>query len=240
MTDQQRAELTVDLLLLVVAILDTGDKDGGLVGEDETALDEVTVTGPQDGVQHGLVEQEVAHPLGDDDVDLGEGENNLLHLALQEGDLVAQAVDLDNLLGLADDGRHVDSDDVLGASLCGEPVGRVSVRGQKERNGECAHGQDAGSAANIEDDLVLEQVTVLVDGVAVAACAHVVLEHLLVDSMVVVAAEPVSLPSVECLIQGESPVEVVLLGVSKTGETVALLRGGCVVLHVCCGWTEMN
>lgn len=115
-------ELTVDLLLLVVAILDTGDKDGGLVGEDQTALLEVAVTGPQNSVQHGLVEQEVAHPLGDDDVDLGEGENNLLHLALQESDLVAQAVDLDNLLGLVDDGRHVNSDNVLGTSLCGEPV----------------------------------------------------------------------------------------------------------------------
>lgn len=56
----------------------------------------------------------------------------------------------------------------------------------------CAHGQNAGSATNIEDDLVLEQVTVLVDGVAVATGAHVVLEHLLVDSMVVVAVECVS------------------------------------------------
>jgi hypothetical protein len=110
---------------------------------------------------------------------------------------------------------------------------------ERKRDGECAHGQDAGSAADIEDDLVLEQVTVLVDGVAVAACAHVVLEHLLVDSMVVVAAESVSCVS-KCLVQGKSPVEVVLLGVSKTGETVALLRCGCVVLHVCCGWTEMD
>jgi hypothetical protein len=74
----------------------------------------------------------------------------------------------------------------------------LSKRSEKEK-GECAHGQNAGSAANIEDDLVLEQVTVLVDRVAVAACAHVVLEHLLVDSMVVVAAESVSLLSVECL-----------------------------------------
>jgi hypothetical protein len=121
------ARLTVDLLLLVVAILDTGNKDGGLVGENETTLDEVAVTGPEDGIQHGLVEQEVAHPLGDDNVDLGEGENNLLHLALQESDLVAQTVDLDNLLGLANDGRHVNTNNVLGASLCGEPMREVSV-----------------------------------------------------------------------------------------------------------------
>ena len=104
-----KAELTVDLLLLVVAVLDTSNKDGGLVGEDQTALLEVAVTGPQNSVQHGLVEQEVAHPLGNDNVDLGERQNNLLHLALQKSDLVAQAVDLDNLLGLVNDGRHVDT-----------------------------------------------------------------------------------------------------------------------------------
>jgi len=105
---------------------------------------------------------------------------------------------------------------------------------------ECAHGQNAGSAADIEDNLVLEQVTVLVNGVAVAASAHVVLEHLLVNSMVVVAAESVSLGLIDCARRGWLPVEVVLLGVGKTGETVALLRCGCVVGHVCCECAEVD
>lgn len=85
--------------------------------------------------------------------------------------------------------------------------------------GGCAHGQDAGTTADIEDDLVLEEVAVLVDGIAVAASAHIIFlkqsslvnshalslvwieslncgatyEHLLVDSVVVVAAHLVSL-----------------------------------------------
>lgn len=118
----KNARLTVDLLLLVVAILDTGNKDGGLVREDEATLLEVAVTSPQDSVQHGFVEQEVAHPLGDDDVDLGERKSDFLHLALEKSDLVAQAVDLDNLLCLVNDGRHVDTNNVLGASLCCEPA----------------------------------------------------------------------------------------------------------------------
>ena len=71
-----------------------------------------------------------------------------------------------------------------------------------EEGWDCAHGQNAGSAADIEDDLVLEKVTVLVDGVAVAAGAHVVLEHLLVDSMVVVAAESVSFGLIGCATRG--------------------------------------
>lgn len=85
---KNKEQLTSDLLLLVVAILNTGEEDGGLVGEDETVLDKVLVTGVQDGVQHAFVEEEVAHPLGDDNIDLREGQLNLLHLALDQGDLV--------------------------------------------------------------------------------------------------------------------------------------------------------
>jgi len=58
--------------------------------------------------------------------------------------------------------------------------------------------------------------------------------------MVVVAAESVSLGLIDCARRGWLPVEVVLLGVGKTGETVALLRCGCVVGHVCCDCAEMD
>lgn len=45
---------TADLVLLVVAVLNTSHEDGGLVGEDQTlaVLAEVAVTGPQNGVKH--------------------------------------------------------------------------------------------------------------------------------------------------------------------------------------------
>jgi hypothetical protein len=121
--------LTANLLILVLAILNTSHEDGGLVGEDETLaiLAQVLVASPQDGVQHALVQQEVAHPLGDDDVDLGEGQLHLLHLALQQRDLVAHPVGLDDLARLDDDGRHVDADDVLRAGLHREPAIIASV-----------------------------------------------------------------------------------------------------------------
>lgn len=114
--------LTSDLLVLVLAVLDAGHEDGGLVREDQAVLDEVLVAGIQDRVQHGFVEQEVAHPLGDDDVHLVEGQLDLLHLALQQRDLVRHAVGGDNLTCLLDDGRHVNANDVLCAGLHGEPV----------------------------------------------------------------------------------------------------------------------
>lgn len=41
--------------------------------------------------------------------------------------------------------------------------------------GARVHGEDTGTATNIEDNLVLEEVGVLVDGVAVASCADFVL-----------------------------------------------------------------
>mgnify|MGYP000939939447 CR=1 FL=1 len=120
---REKEKRTANLLLLVVSVLDTGEENGGLVGEDEAILLKVGVSGVEDGVEHGLVEEEIAHPLGDDDVNLGERQLNLLHLALDQCDLVREAVGLDDLAGLEDDGRHVDADDVLCARLGSEPDG---------------------------------------------------------------------------------------------------------------------
>ena len=55
---------------LVLPVLDGGDPEGGLVGEHETARGQPLVPRIQHSVQHGLVEQAVAHPLRDDDVHL--------------------------------------------------------------------------------------------------------------------------------------------------------------------------
>jgi hypothetical protein len=114
--------LTANLLLLVLAVLDASHEDGSLVREDEAVFGEVLVTRIQHRVQHALVQQKVAHPLGYYNVHLGEGQLHLFHLALQQRDLVAEAVDLDNLLGLLDNGGHVDANDVFRAGLDGEPV----------------------------------------------------------------------------------------------------------------------
>lgn len=180
-----------DLLVLVVSILNTGNEDGGLVREDQTTWNKVLVTGPEDGVQHGLVEKEVSHPLGDDDINLWEWEDNVLHLSLEKGDLVGKTIDLNDLLGLDNDGGHVNTDNVLCASLCGEP-GELSVPVPyflKFVPGCALHGENTSSAADIENNLVLEQVLVLDNGVHVGASADLILQHLLVDTMVVVAAK---------------------------------------------------
>lgn len=43
------------------------------------------VPGEDDGVEHGLVEEAIAHPLRDDNVHLLHGQLHLLHLALEDG-----------------------------------------------------------------------------------------------------------------------------------------------------------
>lgn len=176
--------LTSYFLVLVIAVFDTTHEDGGLVGEDQAILVQVPVAGVEHGVEHGLVQQEVSHPLGDDDVDLGERKLNLLHLALDKGDLVGQAVLLHDFPRLEDDGGHINTNDMLGAGL-----------GSK-------HGKNGGAAAHIENDLVLEQVLVLDDRVHVRFCADFVFlrrgDHLLAGLQV---AKKVEVEGVACTYQ---------------------------------------
>lgn len=115
---------TADLLVLVVSILNSGHENGGLVGEDQTlaVLAEVSVPSPEHGVQHALVQEEVSHPLGNDNVDLWEWKLNLLHLALEESNLIRHAVGLDNLPGFVNYRGHVHTNHVLCASLDSEPI----------------------------------------------------------------------------------------------------------------------
>lgn len=88
-----------------------------------------------------------------------------------------EAVGVDNLLRLVENVGHVDTNDLLGTGLSSE------------------HGEDTGTTADlpselsmsdtyIKNDLVLEEVLVLEDGVAVGQGADLVLEHLLVDTKV--------------------------------------------------------
>ena len=113
--------LTANLLLLVVAVLYTSHEDGSLVREDEAILNQVLVARIQHGIQHALIQQKVAHPLRYNDIHFVKWQHDLLHLALQQCDLVAHAVAIDNLPRLVDDGGHVHTDDVFCAGLDGEP-----------------------------------------------------------------------------------------------------------------------
>jgi hypothetical protein len=168
--------LTSNLIILVIAILNTSNVHSGLIGEDQTTGVEVGVTGVEHSVQHGLVQKEVTHPLGDNDINLRERKVNFLHLALEKSNLIGQSIDVDDLTGLLDDRGHIDTNDVLCASTGSKPVGKKQLTRDLEITGLLSdiHAQNTSSTADIEDNLVLEDVAVLVDGVAVRACAHII------------------------------------------------------------------
>ena len=178
------------------------------IGRRHSVAYKVLVSSKEDGVKHGLVQEEVAHPLSvslamnplgrahlrDDDVELVDRKGDILELALDKLDLclsarpradfvtrtvLREAVGPDNLLRLVQDVGHVDTDNKLGSSLGRE------------------HGEDTGSTADlslvplttvrpneahVEHSLALEQVRVLHDGVSVAKRSDGVLQHLLVDT----------------------------------------------------------
>ena len=64
--------------------LDGCDVECGAVGEEHAVLHQPLIPGVQHRVQHRLVEEAVAHPLGDDDVHLLHGQRDLLHLTLDD------------------------------------------------------------------------------------------------------------------------------------------------------------
>ena len=55
----------------------------------------------------------------------------------------------------------------------------------------CEHAENPSTAAHVENDLVLEQVAVLLDGLHVGLGANSVLEHFLMDSKVAVRVKVV-------------------------------------------------
>lgn len=78
-------------------------------------------------------------------------------------DHVTKSVVMDNFLGSINDVRVVNGNDLLCASLGAE------------------HGQDTSSTSDIKDNLVLENILVLIDKVAIGVSADSILQHRLMN-----------------------------------------------------------
>lgn len=61
---------------------------------------------------------------------------------------------------------------MAGASSDGEPSTKLELN--QTTIDKSIHAQDAGPAAHIENDLVLEEVLVLIDGISVRSCADLI------------------------------------------------------------------
>jgi len=169
----------VDLVLTVLLVLDGGEEERSLVGEEEAIRGQPAVTSNKDGVEHGLVEEEVAHPLRDDNINLFNaiGKRNLLKLALDQGNLVLKTVLLDDLLSAVVDLSTLNTDNLLGTCLGSE------------------HTKNTSTAADIKNNLILEEVLILNDRLHVGLGTNFVLEHFLMDTEVRIAIEIIVLRS---------------------------------------------
>jgi hypothetical protein len=69
---------TVDFLLLVILVLDRGEVHDRVIREEESVWLEIAVACLEHSIEHGLVEEEVAHPFGNDNVILLDWQLSLL------------------------------------------------------------------------------------------------------------------------------------------------------------------
>merc|ERR550517_501794 len=125
--------------------LEAAHIEGSSVREHQAIRGQPLVPGVEHGVQHGLVKEAVAHPLGDDDVHLVHplGQADLLHLAPDDSHHVIQLVVPHDLLGVVHNRAHVNSNHHLSTSL-----------GSK-------HGENSCSTSDIKNNLALEEMLVV-------------------------------------------------------------------------------
>lgn len=164
----------VYFVVLLVVVLDSAHLDDSLVGKHQSIRLQKFVPGVQHTVQHRFLQQEITHPLRDYDIHfvLGPGQLfDVLNLGLYDLDGVFLLIQFDDFGGLRGDVRELDCVDILGARFGAE------------------HREDASAATYVHHDLVLEQVRILQNGVALGVGAHAVLDHVLVDAEVRLGVE---------------------------------------------------
>jgi hypothetical protein len=167
--------LTADFLLFIISIFYPCHKYRSLVREDQSVFLEILIAGIKYCIKHALIKEKVAHPLGDDNIDLIKWKLNLLHLTLQQGNFVCESVDSHDLFGLVYYGGHIDADNVLSTGFSCEPnkLAISKIRDTKSLVDE--HGENSCTTTNIKNYFVLEYMAILVYSMLVRSCAHFIL-----------------------------------------------------------------
>lgn len=87
----------VELLLVVSLVVDHRHVHPRLVGHHQSPLSQPFIPCIQDRVEHGLIEQEITHPLGDDYVNFLDRQFDFFDQAVDYGDFICQVVLLDDI-----------------------------------------------------------------------------------------------------------------------------------------------
>mmetsp|Transcript_33810 Transcript_33810/g.66954 ORF Transcript_33810/g.66954 Transcript_33810/m.66954 type:complete len:315 (-) Transcript_33810:44-988(-) len=162
-----------ELLLSVVCVLYARQVEGGLVGKDQTAFLQPLVSAEENGIEHTLVKEEIAHPLRDDDVNLVHRERHLLSLACDELHNVVIVVVRNDLPRDLHDFRALDAVYLLCSRL-----------GSEQR-------ENTAAGPNVQNRFASEQVSVLKNGLLISARSHGVLQHLLMNPKMRIRVEVV-------------------------------------------------
>lgn len=82
--DGREVRRTVNLLLFVILVFNGSNEDIRVVRENKAFWFEILVAREENGVKHGLVKKEVAHPFGNDDVELLYWKLNVFKFSLHQ------------------------------------------------------------------------------------------------------------------------------------------------------------
>ena len=83
---------SLDMRVMHVVVIHSNQTHVTVVRQQVSTRSEVAITCPQHSVKHGFEEQEVAHPLGNDDVNTFERKLHVFHATFQQSDTIAQTV----------------------------------------------------------------------------------------------------------------------------------------------------
>ena len=132
------------------------------IREEISSLGETFVSGNNDRIEHGFVQQKVSHPLRDDNVYfLIQGQ--VLYSVLNDSDLILAVILSYDSFGQFGQGGGLDGQDHFGSSL-----------GAEQREYPCA-------SANVHGLLSSKNLRVVDDGVTVALSPDPILDHCLVN-----------------------------------------------------------
>jgi len=105
------------LFVVIGPIVQCGDIHGSDIGEKDSIRCQPLFARVEHRVEHGLVEQEVPHPLGYYDIHFVYRQDDLLHQTIEDGNFILQVILLYDVAAVDVDVGFLDAIDVFSPGL---------------------------------------------------------------------------------------------------------------------------
>lgn len=103
--------------MVVCLVIEHCDVHLGPVRHQNPSRSQPLVPRVDDRIEHGLIEQEVPHPLRDDDIHMFNWQFNLLDQSIDDGDPIRESILCDDVPTVDVDAGLLDAVDMLGPTL---------------------------------------------------------------------------------------------------------------------------